>query len=104
MHNWNVETGFFNPLASMGETYPMRTVGTSFGKLFVLLSLRKDNIDMDCDERPHGFKILFHSPDEFPLFAHQKFYHVGLNQMLKAYIKPHITHTAIHLRNVKPHR
>lgn len=88
----------------MGETYPMRAVGATYETLFVLLSLSKDNIDKDCDERPHGYKILFHSPDEFPLFAHQKFYHIGLNQILKAYIKPKITQTATHLRNVKPQR
>lgn len=83
----------------------MRALEVSYETLlFVFLSLSKDNIDMDCDERPHGFKILFHSPDEFPLFEHHKFYLIGLNQMLKVYIKPKITQTATHLRNVKPQR
>lgn len=94
----------FNPLASMGENYPIRAIGATYETLNVILSLSKDNIDMDCDERPHGFKILFHSPDEFPLFGHNKFYHIGLNQMVKAYIKPKITQASTHLRNIKPQR
>lgn len=104
MYNWSVETGFFNPLANMGETHPMRAVGATYDTLFVLMSLNKENIDVDCDERPHGFKILFHSPDEFPLFGHHKPYHIGLHQQLRAHIKPQITQTATHLRNVKPQR
>lgn len=97
--NWSMENGYAP--GTPFETYPLRGTGYALPLQF---ELERDTRDMEeyCTGR-HRFKIILHSPDEYPLpFA--KHLMISLDQDVEIAIRPEILVTSENLLSYSPNR
>ncbi|XP_050098493.1 pickpocket protein 28-like [Anopheles aquasalis] len=97
---WSLENGYSEKTDT--DAYPERVLGAGFRSgLVILLNLFEQDMDFICRSGVQGFKILLHSPDEFPQMSKQ-FFRVPLHQQVTFSVKPQLTSTSNSLRGYTP--
>lgn len=99
--NWSLDEGY-KPEAEL-RTYPSRVYGSGFeAGLYMQLRMPKSYDEYHCREAL-GFKVLLHSPAEFPVIS-RKFFRLTYNHEVTIALKPQITSIAKSLSNYEPSR
>ncbi|XP_031355998.1 pickpocket protein 28-like [Photinus pyralis] len=98
--NWTLERGY--SATDDNDVMPRRTfVPGIAGGLQLTLWVESKNVDYVCSDALQGYKIILHSPSQFP-FTEGNFIRVGLNQVLVASVKPIMVMTSKRLRSYHP--
>ncbi|KAF5280821.1 hypothetical protein FQR65_LT14928 [Abscondita terminalis] len=98
--NWQLDDGYKDDYGK--NDMPRRTglAGIS-GGLQITFLVNSNNFDYFCGDAIQGYKIMVHNPSELP-FAKQKYFRIGLNEVVTAAIKPVIVITSKQLRHYEP--
>ncbi|KAL1396786.1 hypothetical protein pipiens_010269 [Culex pipiens pipiens] len=98
--HWTQESGY-SAQANL-SAYPFRTLGSGIGAgLFLLLRTDDEDIDYICRGPVQGFKVLFHSPADYPQIS-KKFFHIPMEAAVSIAIKPQMITTNPRLRDYTP--
>lgn len=99
---WCLESGYEQTVDI--EPYPHRVFGAGArAGLFILLRIYDNNLDYICKGPVQGFKILLHSPAEFPQLSKQ-YFRVPLLQEVLVSVKPNMMTTSGGLLDYNPNR
>ncbi|KAL9702254.1 hypothetical protein quinque_005772 [Culex quinquefasciatus] len=97
--NWTLENGYAP--GTPFTTHPLRASGYA-SRLRLNLASFKSNVEAHCAEE-QGFKVVLHSPDEYPLpFA--KYVLLSLDRDINIAIRPQILTTSKELASYSPAR
>ncbi|XP_055590906.1 pickpocket protein 28-like [Uranotaenia lowii] len=95
---WNVEEGYLNRNELAG--YPKRPIGTGISSgLNILLKTRNIDAEMVCNAPRNGFKVILHSPDEYPSLENF-FQRLPLEDSLLFMVQPELILTSEDLRKL----
>ncbi|XP_055621989.1 pickpocket protein 28-like [Toxorhynchites rutilus septentrionalis] len=97
--NWTPDDGF-RPEAEL-RTYPSRIFGSGFESGMYLQLMIPDSYEESHCREAQGFKMLLHSPAEYPVIS-KKFIRLTFNHEVTMALKPEIMITAAALRNYRP--
>ncbi|KAK4874758.1 hypothetical protein RN001_014118 [Aquatica leii] len=98
--NWQLEEGY--KLHYDKVDMPRRTsIAGISGGLQITLWVESNNLDYFCGDALQGYKVMLHNPSELP-FSKQKYFRVGLNQVVTAAVKPVIVKTSNQLKHYHP--
>ncbi|XP_055527902.1 pickpocket protein 28-like [Wyeomyia smithii] len=99
---WTLEQGY-SPKANL-DSYPHRSVGAGYAAgISLILQIEDENLEYICSGPVQGFKILLHSPADYPQIS-KKFVHVPMNQDVTIAVKPQMTTTTRSLESYTPER
>ncbi|KAL9703316.1 hypothetical protein quinque_006834 [Culex quinquefasciatus] len=98
--HWTQDSGY-STQANLSAN-PYRTLGSGAGAgLFLLLRTIDADIDYLCRGPVQGFKVLFHSPADYPQIS-KKFFHIPMDAAVNMAIKPQMITTNTRLRAYTP--
>ncbi|CAH2105174.1 unnamed protein product [Euphydryas editha] len=101
-HTWTLENGY-SPKTPL-ETYPHRGPGHGENTgLILILKVTNQDCDFLCSGPTQGFKILLHSPAEFPRLS-QQFFRVPLGRDISVAVTPKMMTTSEGLSNYSAFR
>ncbi|CAO1417548.1 unnamed protein product [Diamesa hyperborea] len=96
---WTMERGYQNLSDSV---YPLRALGSGIeGGLVIRLLALKEDLDYKCGGPVQGFKVLLHSPADYPRLTKQ-YYRVPLKKEVIMTISAKVIETNPNLRKYKP--
>lgn len=97
--NWSLDEGY-KPNAEL-QTFPSRVFGSGFeAGLYMQLKMPKSYDEYHCREAL-GFKVLLHSPAEYPVIS-RKFIRLTYNHEVTIALKPQVTTISKALRSYTP--
>lgn len=101
---WSLESGYEPTIDVEPRVYPYRVFGAGArAGLFILLRLYEQNLDYICKGPVQGFKVLLHTPGEFPQVSKQ-YFRVPLLQEVLVAVKPNMITTSNGLLDYHPNR
>lgn len=101
--HWNIEDGYHSN-ANASKSYPRRLFGVGLSDVITIkLHSVLDDFYKFCAPSAQGFKVAFHSPDQFPRLP-SEFIHIPFNQFLFVSIKPNMITTSDGLRSYSPNK
>ncbi|XP_065089676.1 pickpocket protein 28-like [Ochlerotatus camptorhynchus] len=99
--NWSQDAGFVT--GKSYESYPIRALGSGFeAGLSMRLMMADTDVEEHCREQ-QGFKIILHSPREYPQ-ARKRFILVSYSQDVTLAVRPIIYKTSSELSSYPPKR
>jgi amiloride-sensitive sodium channel len=99
LSTWSLEKGYMN---SEKSSYPYRTStpGLDFSLDFHLM-LNESDFDYTCRDAGQGFKVVLHSPADFPVVS-KSFFRVPMDQEVLVSVRPNLVTTSAGLRRHSP--
>lgn len=97
--NWSLQDGY----SVFEETiYPTRVLGSGLkAGIEIRLIAMKDDLDYKCKGPIQGFKMVLHSPTDWPQFSKQ-YYRIPLKKEVIMTVEPKVIQTSENLRKYKP--
>ncbi|XP_055591069.1 pickpocket protein 28-like [Uranotaenia lowii] len=100
--NWSLEKGYGKCLRN--QTYPFRSVGSGVSAgIDIGLLTNLSNLEYLCRGPLQSFKLLLHSPDDYPLMS-KKYIRIPIDQDVMIAVKPQMITTASSLHDYTPER
>lgn len=86
------------------DTYPIRVLGSGVKDgVYIKLKMHKKDLDYACKKDTSGFRLVLHTPDEFPQPGSQ-FYQISFNTMSMINVQPKVMSTADEMRHYTPEK